>query len=283
MSSSEQRKLIELLGGIYHEILPIEQELGLRVSNADQRPRIDYFHDALRALTNTLLPMELREQRLSIEWLAYDAGAIRYIQSTPLSVLNPKHTHLSPHTEVLKKKEKSLIASRTPSREDKASLSQLYLRYGVIFVALFKPFADRDYHDRVEDMERQAEELAGVLHAVEGLGQGKASVTMLDNAAMQCQFAEVQKMIGSMLKKKAYKDPQKLAQVMQALRQGIQGIDNSISGVEASHMNYATAQLSLCEAGKAIVQQLAAQGVRIAGPFTETAIAQAGTDKSRGR
>ena len=62
---SQQQAIIELMTGKYAQILPIEQEWGIRLHEGDMRPRIEHFHDAVRALTSGEANIYEKNSRLS--------------------------------------------------------------------------------------------------------------------------------------------------------------------------------------------------------------------------
>jgi hypothetical protein len=280
--NNEQQQLVTLLSTLYHEILPLEQELGLILSDRDQRPRIDYFYDALRALTDPNMPVGLKLERLSLEWLAYDAVAIRYLENKPLAALNPHQRHQSPETKVSKRKSGELRTTRTANRDDKDFLSKCYLRFGVMFVALFKPFADRDHRELVEELEVAAQEITDVKTGVDALGQGGMSAAELEDITNHCQDPEVRKLVNTLLEKQRYKQSENIKSALQALTSEIAKKDAQIKSVQAAHMNFAASQLALYEAGKDVVKQLASQGLNVAGQHLDQALTQT-TSRDRGR
>lgn len=283
MTTTTDTQLIRHLSEEYGHILALEQALGLKMSNEDQRPRIDYFHDALRALTNHELPQDWRTQRLCLEWLAYDAGAIRYLEQQPLSDLNPRHANYSPHLDVLVKSVQEMVESREATREDIRALKHHYLRYGVMFVALFKPFADRDYLERVEEMDVQVTHINTVISELEKLGQGGGSKAAVTQAAQHTGRAEVVQLIAELFKRKGYKVPEYLEKALVILRYLLDQADRNIRTLESAHLNYASAQLGLVEIGKPIVKELRSQGIQLAGEHTEQALGQQDTGRGMDR
>ncbi len=187
--TSDQKRLISLLTPLYEDLREIETVLQLTVGRGDMRVRVEYFHDAVRALTSGS-ELYAKEGRLSVEQLAYDVAAIRYVQAKPLSAMDGKHVHSSPSTAVAHKKGKGLTPQRAATRDDKQQISDLYLRYGLIFSALFKPVADRNTKDRIEEIDELVTQLA---HAKDG----KDKIKKLDKAiekieAAQMDFASAQ-------------------------------------------------------------------------------------------
>jgi hypothetical protein len=188
--TSQQKQLITLMATPYEDIRELETTLMLTVGKGDMRVRIEYFHDAVRALTSGSHLHE-KEGRLSIEQLAYDLAAIRYLQAKPLSGMDGKHMHQSPSTAVVTKKSKALSASRAPTREDKQALSELYLRYGLLFAALFKPFADRNTRDRIEELDELVAELAHEPHTKEQIKKLDKQIAAIEKAQLDFGTAQL--------------------------------------------------------------------------------------------
>ncbi len=164
--------LIALITPVYEALRDLETPLLLTVGKGDVRVRVEYFHDAVRAFTAG----ETRGDttgRLSVEQLAYDLSAIRYLQQKPLAALHPKHVHASPGSALVTRSSKALVGgyARTATRDDKQRLADFYLRYGLLFAALFKPVTDRDARDRVEEIDAQ---VSALLQAKNGKDRAKA-------------------------------------------------------------------------------------------------------------
>ncbi len=278
-NAHDQRKIIDLLAGLYEEIYPLELEFHLFVGNGDYRPRIDYFQDAIRAFTRADAAEREDGGRLSLEFLAYDVSALRYLQAQPLASLNPNHAPLSPHTHVAVRSSIPKNPPKKASRAQRMALSELYARYAVLFAALLKPLADQDYRDRIEEMDEQVETLCNILHSVEALGAEKTSHQAVQSALKHCEDKEVEKLVKELLEKKNYKQPQKLTKSLQGINAKVKQTDQAISQVEAAHMQYVTAQLGLFEQAKESVKALASQGLNLAGRFVEGA----SVDTQRGR
>ncbi len=275
-----QAAVVEMLNRIYEEIRALEGALGLTVGKGDYRPRIEYFHDAVRALTRGHPSAREAGGRLSLEFLAYDVGMLRYIQSMPMTPLNAQHNH-SPRTEVVPHGSLPAGVARKPSRMDKQTLAEAYRRYMILFCALLKPAADDDYRDRVEELNERAEQVATLLAEAEKLGQGKGGEAAFKNALAHCEDAEARKRAEAMLHKQNYKHPKTLAEGLNGLKGRLGTLDRAIAGIEAAHMQYATAQLGIYEAGKDMVKKLAGQGLNLAGRFVEAAAAEAQRERGR--
>lgn len=188
--TSQQKQLISLLTVPYEDLRTLETALMLTVGKGDMRVRVEYFHDAVRALTSGS-HLHAKEGRLSIEQLAYDLAAIRYLQAKPLSAMDGKHMHHSPSTTVASRTSKALSAERTPTREDKQQLAEMYLRYGLLFAALFKPFADRNTRDRIEEMDELVAELATRHHTKDQIKKLDKQIAALEGAHMDFSTAQL--------------------------------------------------------------------------------------------
>ncbi len=280
-AAREQQGIVDMLARLCEEIRALELPLALMVGNGDFRPRIEYFHDAVRALTQGGNRHREAGGRLSIEFLAYDVSALRYLSAMPLSPLNPHHQHLSPSTQVVPAADAARGAAKKAARVEKQRLGELYGNYALLFVALFKPLADRDWRDRVEEMDEQVQQVNDVLHALEQLGLGKGSEQAVRTAMAHCESIEAEQVANSLLQKQNYKRASLMAQGINRLKAQITGIDRAIAGVETAHMQYVTAQLGIYEQGKETVKKMAAQGINLAGRFTEAAAAE--QQRERGR
>jgi hypothetical protein len=279
---AQAQGIVTLLLRLYEEIRVLEIEFGLCVGPRDFRPRIEYFHDAVRALSAGDAQAREAGGRLSVEFLAYDLSCLRYLQSMPLAPLTPGHRHLSPATGLTTLASQAVAAhAKKPGKMEKQRMSELYRQYGVLFSALFKPVADEDYRDRVEEMQAQAEEIAAVLQQVESLGQGKGSEQSVRASAAHCEDKETRALAEGVLSKQSYKKTNALTSAIKGLKNRLNRADQGIAGLEASHMQYGTAQLALFEAGKDLVKQLAGKGVNLAGQFVQAA--QTHGPQGRGR
>lgn len=259
--------IIEILTRIYEEIRAIEADMGLLFGGGDFRPRIDYFHDAVRAL------MSGNDARLSVELLAYDARALAYVQAHPLLPVKQSGQSLSSATALATRKENALAPSgnRRAGREAKQHLSELYQQYGVLFTALFKPYADNDYRDRKDELDETVTQLNAALQAIRAGGKGaEAMIAQLDDPKLRTELLRllVQKRQG---------------EAAALLAEAAKRADRDIKEIEDAHLYYATAQLNLYETGRDMVKQLAAHGMNLAGRFVENAMQQARRDMGRQR
>ena len=270
----EQQQLLQMLRGVYQEIYAIEEALNLRISQKDSRVRVDYFYDAPRALTDDSMALDWRRQRLSVQWLAYDAVAIRYLEHRPGAALKPNDQHYSASAHLIVTDPKLPNKGRRISRDDKRELKQCYLRFGVLFVALFKPFADRDHKDKQEEMEEQLSVLAELEKNVEALALGGDSKADIKQLLAMVDDPKLKAKLELLLADQRYHNPDAMREAMSVAGGGVEQQDRSLQTMEKAHMEFLTAQLGLYEHGKDYVKQLAGQGLNVAGQHFEQAMAQ---------
>lgn len=280
--NKEQQQLLDIMRASYHEIYVIEEALNMRVGQKDSRVRVDYFFDAPRALTDETLPLEFRRQRLSVEWLAYDATAIRYLEHRPTAALQPNDLHYAASTQLIVMDSAVPTKAREASSEDKRQLKHHYLRFGVMFVALFKPFADRDHRDKQEEMEEQLSVLAELEKNVEALALGQKSKRDVLQLLKMVEDPKLKAKLELLLADSRYKHPDAMREAMSVAGDGMYQQDMALQTMEKAHMEFLSAQLGLYDQGKQIVKQLAGQGLNVAGEHLDQALAQS-TDLGRGR
>lgn len=269
MHSPGHSGIIDILARLYSEIREIEASQGLLFGGGDFRPRIDYFHDAVRALASGA-PRE----RLTVEKLAYDVEAMRYLQSMPLASLNTQPAN--PKSGGRKLALREMLPVRQPPKPDrqvKQRLSELYQQYGVLFSSLFKPLADNDFHARTEELNGAMEELYAVMGVVERASGGKQA---LIESAAHIEDPTLRAQVIALLKSG------RTQEALALMKTAKQKTDADIKKLDNAHSQYAMAQLGLYEDGKEVVKKLAASGMNLAGRFVESAMAAAARD-SRGR
>ena len=273
-----QESIVALLARIYEDILDIEQEFNLIVGQGDFRPRIEYFHDAIRAFTAQ------ETDRLTIELLAYDLASLRYIQGLPGASFKPGGDSLSASSDVLKGGMGQDLAP-PPKRLDRKArerLAELYQHYAVMFAALLKPFADNDYQDRTDTLNQDAQELNAIIHEIEKLSQGRGgSVDTAAALANQIDNPELNRLLLAFLREKRFKSPSDSEKLTAALKGEVKKKDKNIKAIEEAHMNYALSQLGVYEASKDLLKKMAGQGVNLVGKFVEASVAD--TKRSMGR
>lgn len=169
----EQAAIIELMHGKYSQLLPIETEWGIRLHEGDWRPRIEHFHDAVRALTSGEADLYAKQSRLSVEHLAYDLGQLRQIQSKPVGLIN-RATEKSAGSALVKQGAGHASVPKTPPQAVRGQLVSLYRDYMVFFAALFAQVADINYQSRMETMDNSVADLALIEQVMGQLIAGKS-------------------------------------------------------------------------------------------------------------
>ena len=279
-----QESIVALLTRIYMDIAEIEQEFNLIVGEGDFRPRIEYFHDAIRAFSAQEAASREAGGRLAVELLAYDLSCLRYVQSVPLGTFKPQGGAFSPSTDMLRAGGVGQELASLPRRPDRATrerLVELYKNYAVMFAALLKPFADADYQDRVDELNQDVQEINAIIAEIEKLSQGKGSVNTAAAIANQVENADLHRLLIAFLQEKRFKSPSDTEKLNGALKQENKKKDKQIKIIEDAHMNYALGQLGVYEESKDLLKKMAGQGVNLVGKFVEASIAE--TRRSMGR
>lgn len=270
LSAAEQEQIVQLLTRIYFDIVKIETDFQLFIGEGDWRPRIEYFHDAVRAFTSG------EGTRLSVERLAYDVKCLRYIQSMPLSPFTP-HQDLSPHTDMVKVTPNSLaVKPARPDRATKEKLVDLYQHYAILFSALMKTYADNDFRERTETDHQDI----GTIHTL--IDQlDKPNANQLADSIRHIEDDGLRHELQQFMESGKHKKTPEVKKLQTALKGTIKKKNKDIAGVEKAHMDYALAQLGIYEDSKDVVKKMAKSGMNLAGKFVENAMAE--TRREMGR
>lgn len=273
--NAAKQALINILNGIYSEIHSIESNQGIRASENDYRPRIEYFHDAVRVLTSGVTT----DRRLSVEFLAYDISMLRHIQANPISRKGDK-LNLSPSTALVRSGHAENQAT-TPAQA-RARLSELYRNYAVLFAALFAEPADQDYQAKVNEGNYEVETIAELERAAKQAAKKQGAEVDVENFVEQNMGDP--ELIRKVLTALASKKKKMLASDM-AKHTGnmIKQADTKIKEAEKAHFTYVTSQLAVYENAKDVVKKMAVSGMNIVGAFVENAISDIARGGGRGR
>lgn len=271
MSSESKASLFPIMHSQYENIVAIEEIWNIRFAEGDMRPRIEYFHDAVRALSNGE-ELHAKTGRLSVEHLAYDLGQLRQIPTKPLGAIYAA-TEQSPHMEVAELG-KAGSASPRPDRGTRQELVHLYKDYTVLFAALFAEVADMNFQSRQDEMDAAMEDIGLVEAVLEKLQQGQMSVQQAQAALDQIELDELREKILAALAGGKPKTSE-LQNALSQLSNAEATLQTDMKALDTSHMHYVTAQLAVYEEAKDTVKRLAAQGLNLAGKFVENAMAQA--------
>ncbi|PZP86371.1 MAG: hypothetical protein DI582_03250 [Azospirillum brasilense] len=281
VASEEQGAIIALMHGKYEQLLRIEAEWGIRLSEGDMRPRIEHFHDAVRALTSGTADIYAKNSRLSVENLAYDLSVLRSIPDRPTGYIN-RTTEKSFSTALVRQNEAGAGFNKMPPQGVRAEITALYRDYTVFFAALFAPVADRNFKSRVDAVDASVADVGLVEQILSQLIAGKMSNAQAMAEMNHVERDDLRERIQAMLARKVLSAREK-QEALAMLAQIERGLDSEKKRVEQSHLTYATGQLAVYEDAKDTVKKLAAQGLNLAGKFLENAMQQAGRGQGRGQ
>lgn len=265
LSAKDQTAIIQLLARFCDEIYAIEGEFHLYFNQADMRPRIDYFHDAIRAFMAER-PNKEQQRRLHVENLAYDIQAMRYLTEKPLANLSG-HAAQSPKTAIVAVEPALLAQSKKPDRAVKEQISELYKQYAMLFAALLKPTADVDYHERTEQMDEEVGNIKAIIDALRkgGAAEIETLINHLENATLQDALI---KFAG----KSKGKQNAELPELLGKLKLTVQALDKNIKTIDTAHHLYATTQLTIYENAKDNLKKMMTSGLNLVGAFVEASI-----------
>jgi hypothetical protein len=269
----DQEAIIALLTRIYFDIAAIEEQFKLIAGNGDMRPRIEYFHDAVRAFTSE----EEDNRRLNIELLSYDLRCLRYIQKMPLSPFKQGPQNLSPSQTIITTEANLTAINAKPDRATRARLADLYQHYAVMFAALLKPSAEHDYQERTSIINNDIQEINNIISKFEK----NADIGVIAALAQQLEEDELRIIIITFLQRQKHKSKEDVKKLLGHLKNIIKQKDNAIKKIDNAHFEFAVAQLGIFEESKDMLKKLAAQGMNLIGKFVEASIAE--TRRQMGR
>lgn len=277
---AEQVAIIELMHGKYAQILPIETEWGIRLHEGDWRPRIEHFHDAVRALTSGSADIYAKNSRLSVENLAYDLGQLRQIQNKPIGLIN-RATEKSAGSALVKKGEAGAAIPKLPPQAVRGQLVTLYRDYTVFFAALFAQVADMNFQSRSEAAESTADDLVRIEDVMQQLVAGKMNAAQAMGEMMHVERDDLRERVQAMLAQKQLTAREK-QEALALIGQIDKGLKDERKRLDQSHTHYAMGQLAVYEEAKDTLKRLQTQGLNLAGKFVENAMRGAGQGKGRG-
>ncbi|MDG1287231.1 MAG: hypothetical protein P8P30_06655 [Rickettsiales bacterium] len=264
--SNPKDALVPLLGELYGRIYHAEVEIGLWAGENDHRPRIERFHDAVRAYTNNMSPYA-SGSRLAIEQLAWDISMLRSIQSHPLTPM-PKSQRKSADTGLAVRKSNAVGShgnARVAASAHKKQLGDDYRHYAVLFTALLATTADLNHQSRMDDKDAVVEELANLRASITG-----KTVNLHALAAQKIYDPQVLLEIQSLLPKGTIGTGEALV----AINRLLQKTDSDQDKLDKAHITWLSGQLAMYEQGKEVVQELMRQGMNLAGRFLQDTMAR---------
>ena len=265
--------LVPLLSELYERIYQAEIEIGLWAGEHDHRPRIERFHDAVRAYTSGV-EVHSASSRLSIEQLAWDISMLRSIQSNPLQPI-PNSQRTSPSTGLTVRHQNSVGNTGNPRASARALKGQLgadYRNYAVMFAALLAESADMNHASRMDDKDAVVEQMANLRTQLSGKTtnlQHMAGSNIFDPQTL----SDVQAMVPV--------ETVTTEQAKNALNNAMRYIDGQQQKLETAHISWLSGQLAMYEQGKEVVQELMRHGMNLAGKFLEEAMTK-GAGQGRG-
>jgi hypothetical protein len=274
----EQDAILTLMQGKYEHILPIEAEWGIRFEEGDMRPRIEHFHDAVRALTSGVDVFD-KASRLSVEHLAYDLSHLRQIQARPVGQVN-RARDKSTGDALVALDARGKAPPRLPPQGVRQELVQHYRDYSVFFAALFAPVADRNFKAREDAIEGNLVDLSLVEEVVEALASGQMEVSTalreIDHVEQDDLRERIQKLL--MSRKLSAREKQEAQALVATIGKNLK---SERKRVDAAHTSYLTGQLAIYEESRDMIKKLADAGMNLAGKFLETAVRNAGQGRGR--
>ncbi len=271
--TKDQQAILSLLTQIYLEIVDIETRFKLIAGKGDMRPRIDYFHDAIRAFTSD----GENSPRLSVELLSYDLRCLRYIQKMPLAPFREGGESLSPSQDIITMEAGLLPLGGRADRKTRARITELYQNYGVMFAALLKPAAEHDYQERTDTLNQDVKDIQSIIVEFEG----KADAKTISELTQQLEEPELRVILATFIQQKKHKNIADIKKLLGHLKNHIAKKDSAIKSIESAHMGFAVAQLGIFEESKDMLKGLAKEGMNLVGKFVEASIAD--TRKQMGR
>ncbi len=274
ISPNDQESIINLMNRIYTDILTIEEEFQLLIGDGDFRPRIDYFHDAVRTFTALEGKMPGNDSRLNVQLLSYDLSCLRYIQDMPLSSFRPHASIQSPATDIMTAGPGVATQPKRPDRGVRARICELYQHYAVLFSALLKPFADHDYHERIDELNEDIKDINALASQLEGLIKDSGNLEKLNAAIAHLEEDQLRQLLTLFMQHQKYKNKDEIKKLVAFLKQHAKGKDKQIAGIENAHMQYSLSQLGIFENSKDLLKKMAQQGTNLVGKFVEASIAE---------
>ena len=276
---AEQAAIIELMHGKYQSICAIESEWSIRLHEGDMRPRIEHFHDAVRALTSGSASLYEKNSRLAVEQLAYDLARLRDIPQRPVGSIN-RTTDKSLATALVKQGEAGASYAKLPPASVRADIVTLYRDYTVFFAALFAEVADRNYQSRMDAIDTTVADIGLIEQLIGQLIAGTVSAEQALHEMMHVEHDALRERLQAALANKKLSAREK-QQALTMLKTIEQGMAKEKHAIEQAHTRYATGQLAVYEDAKDTVKRLASSGLNLAGKFVESAIQSAQRGKGR--
>ena len=275
MTQSPKDALVQLMHQHYETILPIEAEWQIRFAEGDMRPRIEHFHDAVRAYTSGSADLYEKNSRLSVEHLAYDLGCLRHIQDKPVGTMHAANAAVDASGQAVVKHGQGPAAGKIPPARLRAELAAHYKNYTVFFAALFAEQADMNFKTRQEMMDNTIGDLGMIQEMMNQLAAGDLNAQEAMQESYHIEHDALRERVQQMLASGGtinLNDKQQVEGMLGSIEAGLQ---QEQATLDQAHTNYVTGQLMVYEQSKDTIKKLIASGLNLAGKFLENAMSAA--------
>jgi hypothetical protein len=272
MSHSPKDALVQLMHQHYETILPMETEWHIRFREGDMRPRIEHFHDAVRAYTSGSADLYEKHSRLSVENLAYDLAHLRHIQEKPVGTMNASTASVDASGQALVRPAHAPIPGKLPPARVRAELASHYKSYTVFFAALFAEQADMNFKTRQQTMDNTIADLGMIEEMLNQLASGELTPQEAMQETMHIEHDALRERIQHVLATGAKINAADQAQMQAMLTNVEAGLTQEQAMLDQAHTSYVTGQLMVYEQSKETLKKLLASGLNLAGKFLENAM-----------
>lgn len=270
--TTAQDSILELLHSKYEMILPIEEQWGIRFKQGDMRARIEYFHDAVRAFTQSAHAAG-DHPRLKVEQIAYDVSELRQIQEKPLGRIYGAVEQSASDALLVLDGKPTPTAKKTPPASVRAELKQHYKNYMVFFSALLCDAADRDYFARTEEMDETIADIGLIETMIKQMMAGKLSQKDAQTSLEAIAHDGLREKLQALLAQKKM-GKMEMAEALQSAKKVEEKLEKDRKTLDERHLQMATGKLAVLQDSKDVVQQLMQSGLNLAGKFLAQASAQ---------
>jgi len=277
--SSEKEAIIGLMNERYQQILPIEAEWGIRFKEGDMRPRIEHFHDAVRAYTSGSADLYSKHSRLSVEHLAFDLSQLRHIQEKPLGAMH-RGNEKSASSALVKMGLRGEAPPKTPPAPVRQELVAQYKTYTVFYAALFAEAADRNFKSRQDGLDNDVGDIGMIETMLQQLAAGQLTQSEALQESHHIERDDLRERIQQMLasKKLSAAEAHEALAMIGAIETGLKDESKKL---DSAHLSYVTGQLAVYEENRDMIKKMAASGLNMAGKFLQQAVSTA-QGKGRG-
>jgi hypothetical protein len=265
---NQSHAFLSLMQGKYSEIRDIEMRHQIFGHEGDYRPRIEYYHDAVRALASPADDGLTKDSRLSIERLAYDAEMLRLITARPL-VVGRGEQHYSTSDALVVTADAG--DGLHPDRRTKQQLSDAYRDYTVFFIAMMAESAEDNVKARKDENDVLIQDCHRLETMLTQLAAGGIDIATVIKAAMLIEHDGLRRKILALLNQgKPNRD--ELNSASNSVRDARNYFNAEQKTLDAAGMRFSTSQLMVYEASKDTIKQLSSQGLNVAGKFMKQSL-----------